>query len=249
MAAEFEIAKHFLAELLDLLLQPANVLAGHQRHFRIRRFGLQQGAIFLQVGVGLHKGVAGRHQILEAGVLPGQFLGALVVVEDFGVAERGLDFGKPAGKPVNVRAQIHIIINGECAKKTVRPHGMNHAGGLRKTKLFLFLLGCGRGLGGLRLGHALLELVHAAGGVHEFLLARVERMAGVADADDDGVLGGTGLDHVATGATDFRVHIFGMYGFFHKRPAKIASIHALTSGKFPESTSPLLIKRKTCKAR
>ena len=82
---------------------------------------------------------------------------------------------------------------------------------------FLFLFRGERGLGGLRFGGALLEFIHAAGGVHELLLASVERMADVANADDDGGLGGTGLDHVATGATDFGVHIFRMYVRFHKK--------------------------------
>jgi len=39
------------------------------------------------------------------------------------------------------------------------------------------------GLRGFRLGHALLEFVHAAGGVHKLLLAGVERMAGVANTN------------------------------------------------------------------
>ena len=41
-------------------------------------------------------------------------------------------------------------------------------------------------------------------------------MAGIADADDDGVLGGTRLDDVAAGATDLGVHIFGMNVRLHK---------------------------------
>ena len=86
-----------------------------------------------------------------------------------------------------------------------------------KTLLLLFLAGgFGRGgLGGGRLGGALLELVHAAGGVHELLLARVERVAGVADADENARLGGLGFDHVAAGATDFRIDIFRMNVSFH----------------------------------
>jgi hypothetical protein len=56
---------------------------------------------------------------------------------------------------------------------------------VEKLGLFLFLRGKGR-LGGQGLGGALLEFVHAAGGVHKFLLAGVKRMAGVANADDDG---------------------------------------------------------------
>ena len=72
-------------------------------------------------------------------------------------------------------------------------------------------------LRGFRLGHALLEFVHAAGGVHKLLLAGVEWMAGVANADDNHGLGGAGFDHVAAGATDFRVHIFRMNVRLHKK--------------------------------
>jgi hypothetical protein len=42
-------------------------------------------------------------------------------------------------------------------------------------------------------------------------------MAGVANADDDGLLGGTRLDHVATGATDLGVHIFRVNVRLHKK--------------------------------
>jgi len=73
----------------------------------------------------------------------------------------------------------------------------------------------------LCLGGTLLEFVHAAGGVHELLLAGVKRMADVANADDDGRFGGTRLDHVAAGATDFRVHIFRMNVRLHKKGCKL----------------------------
>jgi hypothetical protein len=86
-----------------------------------------------------------------------------------------------------------------------------------KTLLLLFLGSFERGLGGLRFGGALLELVHASGGIHEFLLTGVKRMAHVTNTDDNGRLGGAGLDHVATGATDFRVHIFWMNVRLHKK--------------------------------
>ncbi len=100
--------------------------------------------------------------------------------------------------------------------------------------LLLLLLDRGRGLRGLGLDHPLLELVHSTGGIDELLRTSVEGMARIADTDNNHGLGGAGLDHVAAGATDFRVHIFGMYSFFHKRPEKIASIHPMTRGKFPE---------------
>ena len=85
---------------------------------------------------------------------------------------------------------------------------------------FLFLLRRVLGLRGCGFGGALLEFVHAAGGVHELLRAGVERMAHVANADDDGLLGVARLDHVAAGATDFRVHIFRMNVRLHKKDGK-----------------------------
>jgi len=80
------------------------------------------------------------------------------------------------------------------------------------------------GLRGGRLGGALLEFVHATGGVHELLSAGVKGMAHVANADDDGLLGGARLDHVAAGATDFRVHIFRMNVRLHKKDNKTIMI-------------------------
>lgn len=103
----------------------------------------------------------------------------------------------------------------------------------RQLNLFLFRRG-GGSLGGLRLDEALLEFVHATGGVHEFLRAGIERMAGVADADDDGGFGGTRLDHVAASATDFRVSIFRMYVRLHnKRGVKISRISGMTRRILP----------------
>ena len=89
-----------------------------------------------------------------------------------------------------------------------------------KLGLFLFLAGV-FGLRGLGLGQTLLEFVHATGGINEFLLSGIERMADVADTDDDGRLGGTRLDHVAAGATDFRIRIFRMNVCLHKRGGKL----------------------------
>jgi hypothetical protein len=97
---------------------------------------------------------------------------------------------------------------------------------------FLFLLRGLFGLRGLRLGEALLELVHAAGSVHEFLRAGIERMARIADTDDDGGFGGTRLDHVAAGATDFRVRIFWMDVRLHKRVAKLSRNGRMTRRNF-----------------
>src|SRR5688572_4971146 len=78
----------------------------------------------------------------------------------------------------------------------------------RKSGIGLGLLLLGRGsglgsLGSLGLGHALLELVDAAGGVYEALLAGVEGVADVADTDENRGFGGAGLDRIAAGATNF----------------------------------------------
>ena len=84
-------------------------------------------------------------------------------------------------------------------------------------KLLPLLAGCGGGLGGLGLHQPLLKFVHPASGVHELLLAGVKRMADVANANDNDRPGRAGFDHVATGATDFRVHIFWMNVRLHKK--------------------------------
>ena len=88
-------------------------------------------------------------------------------------------------------------------------------------ELLLLLAGCGSGLGSLGFHQPLLEFVNAAGGIHELLLAGVKRMADVADADDNDRPGGARLDHVAAGATDFRIHIFRMNVRLHKRGLNI----------------------------
>ena len=91
------------------------------------------------------------------------------------------------------------------------------------------------------LGGALLEFVHAAGGVHELLLAGVKRVAGVANADDDGRIGGTRLDHVAAGATNFRVHIFRMNVRLHKKGVKTIRKPADDKREFSHAANPLAV--------
>ena len=54
-------------------------------------------------------------------------------------------------------------------------------------------------------------------------------MAGVADADDHGLLDGAGLDHVTASAADFRFRIFRMDVSFHKRDENLPAIRLLTS--------------------
>jgi hypothetical protein len=127
---------------------------------------------------------------------------------------------------------VSICVDPWLKKKSARSRkragGRNESGQL---DFFLFLRGERLG-GGLRLGGALLKFVHASGGVHELLRAGVEGMAHVANADDDGLLGGTRLDHVAAGATDFRVHIFRMNVRLHKKDGKTIMVLPDDKGEF-----------------
>jgi hypothetical protein len=101
--------------------------------------------------------------------------------------------------------------------KTIRPHGVKPRGRMGERELLLFLLGRSGGLSGLRLGHALLEFIHAAGGIDEFLRAGIEGVAGIANAQQNDRLDGASFDHVAAGATDFRFLVFRMYICFHNK--------------------------------
>jgi hypothetical protein len=118
-------------------------------------------------------------------------------------------------------------------KTTARNSGISERRAVMGQKLdFLFLLRGLFGLRGLRLGEALLEFVHASGGVHELLRTGVKRVAGVANADDDDGFGGTRLDHVAAGATDFRVRVFWMNVRLHKRGVKLSRNGRMTRKNF-----------------
>ena len=114
---------------------------------------------------------------------------------------------------------VFICVNPWLRKKIKPPAIPKRNGGRNEIEQLslLFLLGGKRLLRGLGLGSALLELIHAAGGVHELLLARVKGMAGVANADNDRVPGGTRLNSVAARATNFGVVIFRMYFRLHKK--------------------------------
>jgi hypothetical protein len=103
---------------------------------------------------------------------------------------------------------------------------------------FLFLLRGLFGLRGLRLGEALLEFVYATGGIHELLRAGVKRVAGVANAHDDGGFGGTRLDDVAAGATDFCVRVFWMNVRLHKRGARLSRNGRMTRRNFNHAGVP-----------
>ena len=71
-------------------------------------------------------------------------------------------------------------------KDAARSPGERRSGRERDRTLLLFLLELGRGgLSGLGLGQPLLELVHSTGSIDELLLARVKRVADVANADQN----------------------------------------------------------------
>jgi hypothetical protein len=109
-------------------------------------------------------------------------------------------------------------------------------------ELLLLFLGFGSsGLRSLRLGHALLEFINASGGIHKFLLAGVERMAGIANADDNRLFHRAGFDNVAAGATDFRFLVIRMNVSFHKKAAQTSSVLADDKGEFSRN---LAQKRK-----
>jgi hypothetical protein len=132
-----------------------------------------------------------------------------------------------------VRSQIHFYFSLTGKKTTARNSEIRNGGRFESGQLNFFLLGRGGGgLRSLRLDEALLEFVHAPGGVHEFLPAGVKRMAGIADADDDAGFGGARLDHVAAGATDFRVVVFRMNVRLHKRAGKLPRNGRMTRRNF-----------------
>ena len=61
----------------------------------------------------------------------------------------------------------------------------------------------------------LVELLHAAAGVDQLLLAGVEGVALGADFHGDVLTGGTGLDDVAAGAANGGLIVLGMDAFLH----------------------------------
>src|ERR1041384_8122059 len=79
-----------------------------------------------------------------------------------------------------------------------------------------------------------LEALDPAAGVHELLLARVERVARRADLDVKLGLGRARLELVAAGAANGREHVLGMDLGLHCR-ARIAA--AFSASTFPPETT------------
>jgi hypothetical protein len=103
--------------------------------------------------------------------------------------------------------------------------------------LLLFALGSLGCLGRLSLGHTLLKLIYAPGSIDELLLTG-------ANTNDYHGLGGTGLDHIAAGATDFAFHVLRMNVCFHKRPDKIPSDRPMTRTKIVAFESNFHLQHK-----
>src|SRR5262249_3217144 len=77
---------------------------------------------------------------------------------------------------------------------------------------------CSATLRGLAAGLApvfAVEALHPARGVDQLLLAREERVAPRADLDVAALLGGAGLDDIATGADDAALLVARMNAFLH----------------------------------
>ena len=67
----------------------------------------------------------------------------------------------------------------------------------------------------------LVELIHAAAGVDQLLLAGIEGVALGADFNGDVLLGGAGLDNGAAGAADGSRLVIGMDSFLHGSTAPL----------------------------
>jgi hypothetical protein len=101
------------------------------------------------------------------------------------------------------------------AKKQSARKREHFCGRIGRKPLLPFALGGDGGLGGLGLGHALLELIDATGGIDELLLAGVEGVARVADTHQNGGAGRAGFNDVPAGTPDFCVLVLRMNISFH----------------------------------
>jgi hypothetical protein len=70
-------------------------------------------------------------------------------------------------------------------------------------------------LAALTSGHTPLEALDAAAGIHQLLLARVERVAGGADLDVNLGLGRAGHELIAARTADVSLYVLGMNVCLH----------------------------------
>src|SRR5688500_6562410 len=102
------------------------------------------------------------------------------------------------------------------------------------------------GAGALAAGEPALEALHPAAGVHELLLARVERVAVAADLHLDLGLGGPRLELVAAGTADVRDDVFGVEVGLHGA----AAFRPRTKGRRSATRSSSIARRtSTIRAR
>src|SRR5688572_9752992 len=103
--------------------------------------------------------------------------------------------------------------------KSKTPAEVRHSAGVTKTGLLALLLrghvGCLRRLSRLGLGHALLEFIDASSRIYKLLRASIERVAGIADTDNNYRLGRTCLDHVSASTANFSILVSRMNISFH----------------------------------
>src|SRR5262245_54044718 len=103
-------------------------------------------------------------------------------------------------------------------QKRLRPQKKNLCGRRFSKRLLLLLFRRRRGsLCSLGFGETLLEFIHSPSGIDELLHAGVKGVAHVANADHNDGFRRTGLDHVATSATNFRILILRMNVSSHKK--------------------------------
>ena len=89
------------------------------------------------------------------------------------------------------------------------------------------------------------EALDTSAGVDELLLARVERVALVAQVDDDLALRGAGLERVAAGAANGALHVLRMNTLLHGRTPLVGLVSDQTRGYGPDCIQGSQVKHST----
>ena len=169
--------------------QPADFFLGHLGQFGLFRLGGKHCAVLRQLGDDFQVFLPLAHQVLQPGVFLDSSCARCWLSKVFGSlnaastsARRRANFSIWGRKSMLHNCR-RCIGPGWQGAKTIRPEVDRPCGRMTGKELAASSSWRGRGgLGRLGLDHALLELIHAPGGIHKFLLAGVERMAGVANA-------------------------------------------------------------------
>ena len=207
---------HLALQLLRALFQLRQFRLRHLgqfiralRHFEV--LGILAGRFF--------KGIPRCHCLLQPSVFTQKLLRTLRVVVEIRLGDGFLDFKQAFAFSGNERCKIHVQERRNGGNATAPPPSQksnwNELGldGLRRAKR--------RGAVTLR------ELLDAACGIHEFLLAREERMAGCTDTDFQIAARGAGAIAGTASAVDGRLFVVRMDVGFHnnvrKRARKLAA--------------------------